>query len=83
MVSSAKEEPGMENAEIIVRNCEDQVPLGALLLAEEIILPQDLDFALDHQKYTRQPLGEILVKIGAIEKTELRKVLEVQKNRSN
>ncbi len=73
----------MDTAKMIVDNCSEQVPIGALLLAEEIILPQDLDFALDHQKYTKQPLGEILVRIGALDKKDLSKILELQQNRPN
>ncbi len=73
----------MKTAELIIRNCSEQVPIGALLLAEEIILPQDLDFALDHQKYTREPLGEILVRMGALNKRDLKTVLELQKNRAH
>ena len=70
----------METAKMIVRNCRDRVPIGALLLAEEIILPQDLDFALDHQKYTKELIGEILVRIGALDKADLKKILELQQN---
>jgi hypothetical protein len=73
----------METAKMIVNNSSEQVPIGALLLAEEIILPQDLDFALDHQKYTQEPLGEILVRIGALDMSDLKKVLELQQNRTN
>ncbi len=73
----------METAKMIVRNCRDRVPIGALLLAEEIILPQDLDFALDHQKYTKELIGEILVRIGALDKADLEKVLELQQNMPN
>ncbi len=73
----------METAKMIVRNCRERVPIGALLLAEEIILPQDLDFALDHQKYTKELIGEILVRIGALDKADLKKVLELQQNMPN
>ena len=73
----------MDTAKMIVDNCRDRVPIGALLLAEEIILPQDLDFALDHQKYTREPIGEILVRIGALDETDLKKILELQQNAPN
>ena len=73
----------METAKMIVKNSRERVPIGALLLAEEIIIPQDLDFALDHQKYTREPIGEILVRIGALDKTDLKKVLELQQNVPN
>ncbi len=70
----------METAKMIVKNCRDRVPIGALLLAEEIILPQDLDFALDHQKHTGELIGEILVRIGALDKADLKKILELQQN---
>ena len=54
-------------------------PIGAMLLAEEYIIPQDLDFALEHQKYSKGLIGEILIKIGAVEPTELQRVLVIQK----
>jgi hypothetical protein len=68
---------------MIVNSSRERVPIGALLLAEEIILPQDLDFALDHQKHSRQLIGEILVKIGALNPDDLKKVLELQRNIPN
>ncbi|OGW40999.1 MAG: hypothetical protein A2010_16065 [Nitrospirae bacterium GWD2_57_9] len=67
------------SAELLVKNNKEQVPIGALLLADDIILPQDLDFALDHQKHSRRLLGEILVSIGALEEQDLNKTLELQK----
>ncbi len=67
-----------EMAEIIVQNSKEKVPIGALLLADEIILSQDLDFALDHQKYSKQLLGEILVNMGAMGKDDLDKTLKLQ-----
>ncbi len=70
----------MDTAEMIVKNSKEKVPLGALLLADEMILPQDLDFALDHQKYSNQPLGQILVRMGALKSEDLGKILELQKN---
>jgi hypothetical protein len=54
-------------------------PLGTLLVAEEYILPQDLDIALEHQKHSKAPIGEILVRIGAVEPQELERVLTMQK----
>ena len=54
-------------------------PIGAMLLAEEYIIPQDLDFALEHQKHSKGLIGEILIKIGAVEPTELERVLVIQK----
>ncbi len=68
--------------QMIVQNSAEKVPIGALLVAEEIILPQDLDFALDHQKYSKQPLGEILVNIGAIDREDLEKTLKLQEDRT-
>jgi hypothetical protein len=54
-------------------------PIGALLVAEEYIIPQDLDFALEHQKHSKGLIGEILVRIGAVEPNELERVLSIQK----
>ncbi len=58
-------------------------PIGAMLLAEEYIVPQDLDLALEHQRYSKSLLGEILVRIGAVEPMELLKVLNIQKKLSD
>jgi len=55
-------------------------PIGSMLVAEEYIVPQDLDFALEHQKHSKGLLGEILVRIGAVKPRELEKVLILQKN---
>jgi hypothetical protein len=63
---------------MVVENSKEKVPLGTILLADDVILPQDLDFALDHQKYSRELLGEILVKIGALEHEDLDKALKLQ-----
>ena len=54
-------------------------PIGSLLVAEEYIVPQDLDFALEHQKHSKALIGEILVRIGAVEPRELERVLNIQK----
>lgn len=54
-------------------------PIGSLLVAVEEIIPQDLDFALEHQKHSKAPIGEILVRIGAVEPQELERVLTIQK----
>lgn len=54
-------------------------PIGSLLVAEEYIIPQDLDFALEHQKHSKTLIGEILVRIGAVEPQELERVLTIQK----
>jgi hypothetical protein len=54
-------------------------PIGSLLVAEEHIIPQDLDFALEHQKHSKGLIGEILVRIGAVEPRDLQRVLDIQK----
>jgi hypothetical protein len=54
-------------------------PIGSMLVAEEDIIPQDLDFALEHQKHSKGLIGEILVRIGAVEPGELERVLNIQK----
>jgi len=65
-------------AEFAVRRSKEKVPLGTLLVAEDLILPQDLEFALDHQEHTSQLLGEILVRIGALNYNDLDKILKLQ-----
>ncbi|MEK6742458.1 MAG: hypothetical protein AABZ15_02560 [Nitrospirota bacterium] len=54
-------------------------PIGSMLVAEEYIIPQDLDFALEHQKHSKGLIGEILVRIGAVEPETLEEVLTLQK----
>lgn len=54
-------------------------PIGSMLVAEEYIIPQDLDFALEHQKHSKGLIGEILVRIGAVEPKALEEVLTIQK----
>ncbi len=65
-------------AEMIVKNSKEKVPIGTLLVVDELILPQDLAFALDHQKYSNQLLGEILVRIGALKHDDLNEALTLQ-----
>jgi len=67
-------------AKMIVRNSKEKVPIGTLLLVDELILPQDLDFALDHQKHSKQLIGEILVNIGAVDNESLEETLKLQSN---
>ncbi len=64
--------------ELVVKHSEATVPLGTLLAAHKLILLQDLDFALEHQKFSKQLLGEILVRIGALEREDLDRMLELQ-----
>ena len=68
----------MTLAEMVVKNINGKVPIGVLLLADEVIIPQDLDLALEHQKYSKELLGEILIKIGAMEHNDLDKALKLQ-----
>jgi hypothetical protein len=65
-------------AEMIVRNTKQKVPIGTLLVVDELILPQDLDFALEHQRHSKELLGQILVRIGAIRPEDLDRTLQLQ-----
>jgi hypothetical protein len=65
-------------AEMVTKNAKIKVPIGTLLLADGLILPQDLEFALDHQKYSQQLLGQILVRMGALTQYELDRILKLQ-----
>ncbi len=65
-------------AEFVADVSTKRVPIGALLVADELIQPQDLDFALDHQRYAHQPLGEILIRIGALKRDDLERALKLQ-----
>ncbi len=65
-------------AEMIVKSANVKIPIGTLLLADELIVPQDLDFALEHQKHSRMLLGEILVRIGALTHDDLDRSLKLQ-----
>jgi len=71
----------MSLAEMVVENIDGKVPLGVLLLADEFIIPQDLYLALDHQRYSKEPLGEILIKIGALTQEDLDRALNLQRRR--
>jgi len=52
--------------------------IGSMLLKDELIIRQDLDFALEHQEHSKQLLGEILVKMGALDQKDLEKQLSLQ-----
>ncbi len=65
-------------AEMVTKNSKIKVPIGTLLLADDLILPQDLEFALEHQKYSQQLLGQILVRMGALTQYELDRILKLQ-----
>lgn len=68
----------MGMAEMIVKTSNVKIPIGTLLLADELILPQDLSFALEHQRHSNMLLGEILVRIGALKLDDLEKTLKLQ-----
>lgn len=53
-------------------------PLGRILLDGGFISKPDLDKAVGIQKATGEPLGEILVRIGAIDPVELKVALSAQ-----
>jgi hypothetical protein len=50
-------------------------PLGQLIVDGELIIPHDLEFALEHQQYSNEPLEQILVRMGALNTQDLEKVL--------
>lgn len=52
--------------------------LGQILLDGEFISPQDLERALAEQKRSNERLGEVLVRIGALDQKDLDAVLAVQ-----
>jgi len=66
--------------ETVVKSSKARRPLGDLLVTKGLILPQDLDFALEHQKYSGQLLGEILVRIGALDPDDLERILQLQRS---
>ncbi|MBI5888792.1 MAG: hypothetical protein HZB82_08805 [Deltaproteobacteria bacterium] len=53
-------------------------PLGRILLDGGFISRADLDRAAEEQKRVKQPIGEILVRMGALDADALRVVLAVQ-----
>jgi hypothetical protein len=58
-------------------------PIGQMLMEKERIMPQDLEFALDHQKNSHEYIGQILVRMGAVEETEFYEVLIEQSETSH
>jgi hypothetical protein len=68
---------------LTARISTEKLPIGVLLLANNSILLQDLEFALEHQKFSRQLLGEILVNMGAAEQEDIDRALTLQKNGSD
>lgn len=77
--AGGKENPSMNSIkEVAVRISKTRVPLGSLLVAHEVIMPHDLDFALEHQRFSKLLLGEILVRIGALNPDDLDRILQLQ-----
>ncbi len=64
--------------EMVVRKSKTRVPLGSMLITHELILPHDLDFALEHQRFSKLLLGEILIRMGALNLDDLNRILELQ-----
>ncbi len=58
-------------------------PIGQMLVEKDRIVPQDLEFALDHQKNNPDLIGQILVRMGALRETELDEVLVEQSHTSH
>jgi len=58
-------------------------PIGQMLMEMERIVPQDLEFALDHQKNSHDLIGQILVRMGALREAELNEVLIEQSQTSH
>lgn len=58
-------------------------PIGQMLMEKDQIVPQDLEFALDHQKNSQDLIGRILVRMGALREAELNEVLVEQSKKSH
>ncbi len=68
----------MERSEAPTRSAV--VPrIGQLLVVGEYIVPQDLEFALEHQRHSKELIGEILVRMGALDREDLDIVLSTQR----
>lgn len=52
--------------------------IGQLMLELGLVIPQDLEFALEHQKYSKNLIGEILIRMGAINRNDLDVVIAKQ-----
>jgi hypothetical protein len=61
----------------------DVRPIGQMLMEKDRIVPQDLEFALDHQKNSQDLIGQILVRMGALGETELNEVLVEQSRKTS
>jgi hypothetical protein len=56
-------------------------PIGQMLMESNAIIPQDLEFALDHQQFSNELLGQILLRMGAVTDNDLNAVLDAQSGR--
>ncbi len=59
----------------------EQVPcvlLGQLLLAYGVVTPDQLEMALTRQEVSGEPLGEILVEMGAAQREQIERALRAQ-----
>jgi len=54
--------------------------LGQILIDGEFITPATLHAAMEMQKSAHEPLGEVLLRIGALNAVDLKEVLSLQKN---
>ena len=61
-----------------IRYQEKPERLGDLLIDQEILLPEDIDEALEKQSHSLMPLGDILVEQGKVNDEQLDQVLEMQ-----
>jgi type IV pilus assembly protein PilB len=52
--------------------------LGQLLVERKLITAKQLATALDDQKNTKEPLGQVLIRLGFVKEAELRKMLSEQ-----
>lgn len=55
-----------------------KTPLGQLLLTSGAIIPHDLELALEHQRHTKELIGEVLLRIGAVSREQLDAALGIQ-----
>jgi hypothetical protein len=54
--------------------------LGKILIDGNFVAPGDLECALERQKHTNEQVGEILLGMGAMNSTDLKAVLSVQRD---
>ncbi|BFM16971.1 MSHA fimbrial ATPase MshE [Maricurvus nonylphenolicus] len=61
-------------------NAPKRIRIGDLLVAQQLITPDQLDFALQEQKKTGRKLGRALIELGYIEENQLLNLLSKQLN---